>query len=205
MNKFYFFLLLSIFNFDLSAKSFVPDSFTAKFEQVFKSSISGKIKKSKGIIEYKYPGNIRIEVKNSKGEIIFVSNSKKSWYYRSPFLPGSPGELKIKENGDMLVSSFLDALRSGITTNENYQVKTIGNKEELKFKNTFSSKIGAKRANLFFEKKSRKTFDNLSAIDIIETNGKKITIKLLNIDKNTKLNKSRFTFTPPENTNISAH
>ncbi len=196
---------MSFSAFNLSAKPFVPDSFIATFEQVFKSSVSGKIKKSKGTIQYKYPGNIRIEIKNSKGEIIFVSNSKKSWYYRSPFLPGSPGELKIKENGEMLVSSFLDALRAGITSNKNYQVKTVSNKEELKFRSPFSEKIGARKASLFFKPNTKKTFDMLSVIDIIEINGKKITIKLLNIDKSIKINKSRFTFIAPENTNISTH
>ena len=77
---------------NLVANVFLPNSFRAQFTQSYTSSLKNKIKTSKGVIEYQYPGNIYFSTEGTQ-KIIYVSNRTQNWYYVAPFLDGEPGEL----------------------------------------------------------------------------------------------------------------
>ena len=93
MKILFLFLLASSASF---AKSFVPGSFSANFEESILSMATGKEKKSFGKIDYKFPGNIRFEI-TSPNASTFVSNPQKSWYYVPPFVEGEQGQVTIQK------------------------------------------------------------------------------------------------------------
>ena len=133
MSRFYiiiavFCLVISFLSYGKKIKkrySFVPGTFTAQVEQIIISTISGKEKKTYGTLDYKYPGKLRYEqVKPENNKIIFVSNRKKSWFYKAPFSKGSPGDLMINPmKGRFSLLEFFDVLSNGLTNNKMYNVK----------------------------------------------------------------------------------
>lgn len=176
---------------------FLPGSFVAKFEQVYKSSLKGKKKSSAGVIEYKYPGNIRLEVKKPS-DITFISNPKRTWYYRAPFIEGEPGELRVKRSKNMIVAKFFDSLKHGLKSNKLYKVK--GN--VLSFTKKTAKETGVKEATLHFQKSKEPVFGNISEIDLVFNDNKKVKLVFKKMHLDVKLHSNRFTFLVPKNTNV---
>ena len=115
------FYLLFLFSFSLQA-SFLPDSFKSKFEQIEKSAISGKLKKSEGVLEYRYPGLIRFEFMG-KNAMTYIHSQGVTYHYRPPFIEGEKGELTIYKGDKGKLGDFFDSLKKGLKENENYDVK----------------------------------------------------------------------------------
>ncbi|MBT3584342.1 MAG: outer membrane lipoprotein carrier protein LolA [Halobacteriovoraceae bacterium] len=196
------FLLLSTGAQAKVKNNFLPNSFKATFVQSFKSSLSGKIKKSRGNIAYRYPGNIRFETLKPS-HIVFVSNREKTWYYTAPFLEGEAGELSVQKAGKNSLTRFFDVLKKGLKSNPLYKVKMIKGETFLEFTKKTAREVGLRKAGLKFTGKA-KAFKNLKSIDLYYLKKKKkVTLTLNSILENQKFKNEDFKFTAPKNTKIS--
>lgn len=180
--------------------SFLPSSFEAKFEQEYTSTLKGKLKKGKGAVEYKYPGQIRFET-NTPSTVIFVSNGVKSWYYRAPFIEGEQGEVTESKasEGSSIYIKFFDSLNNGLSNNEIYDVKK-GEVASIVFKPKMSKELGIKESLIYFKKGGGQKFEDVEAIELLFPDGKKSKLKFIDLKVNSNLGADRFNFTPPANT-----
>lgn len=196
------FFIFIIGSFSVAAKksSFLPNAFTAHFEQSYISSLSGKKKTTKGFIKYKFPGNIRFET-TSPDRVIFVSNPVKTWYYTAPFFDDMPGELTVKRTSSNALSRFFDALKQGMITNKLYTVKTGKKFKNLIFNKKQASEIGVLKAKLFFNGKA--IFNNIKKVQLTYTDKKVKSLVLSKIDTKAKFKSGYFVFKAPENTRLS--
>lgn len=186
-----------------SAKSsFLPENFSAKFEQVYTSSLTKKEKKSYGVLDYKFPGNIRFEVEKPNN-VLFVSNNKTNWIYRPPFVEGEPGELTIKKSEEIGLSGLLDTLNQGLMDNPQFKIDKKENRVKMIFTPSTSEKIGLKEGLLIFKQGSSLVFGSIEEIEITYPDQKKVSFKLSQINPNAIFKMDHFNFVPPKNTNIS--
>ncbi|MFZ4712696.1 MAG: LolA family protein [Bacteriovoracaceae bacterium] len=198
MNKLFFLL---VFFFSSSWAAFLPSSFRANFEQSFKSTITGKEKKSSGSIDYLFPGKIRFEITNPDNTI-FVSNGSKAWYYTAPFDPKEKGEVIVQPANKLLITKFFDYLKKGLESNEAYSVK----KEKDFFVLTFSEKaqkeLSIMKAHLDHQNKDLTKISELKSLVIFYKDGKEVKLSLNGLIENVKFEKSYFEFKVPENTKV---
>ncbi|TDJ06539.1 MAG: outer membrane lipoprotein carrier protein LolA [Deltaproteobacteria bacterium] len=180
---------------------FFPKSFTASFEQIYKSTLTKKEKRSWGELSYKFPSNIRFEVKRPK-KVLFISNRKKSWVYRPPFMEGEKGEASENNTDNTGLAGLLDSLHMGLVDNKIYKVKKEKNKVFLSFNLKSEKRFGVKESELLF-KSEKHVFTNLLELKVIYPDGKKVTFKLSNIFEGIKFKTGYFKFVPPKNTNLS--
>lgn len=183
-----------------SFAEFLPQSFTTKFEQEYVSTLKGKVKKGKGAIEYKYPGQIRFET-NTPSTVIFVSNGSKSWYYRAPFIEGEQGEVTESKptDGSSIYIKFFDSLKNGLVSNDLYDVKK-GEPATIVFKEKTSKDLGIKESVIYFKTKGSQKFEDVEIIELVFPDGKKSKLKFVDLKVNQNLGADRFNFTPPVNT-----
>lgn len=186
-----------------SAKSnFLPESFSAKFEQIYISSLTKKEKKSFGVLDYKFPGNIRFEVEKPNN-IIFVSNNKTNWIYRPPFIEGEPGELTIKKSEEIGLSGLLDTLNQGLEDNPQFKIDKKENRVKMIFNPKTSEKIGLKEGLLIFKAGKSVGFNAVDEIEITYPDQKKVSFKLSQINAKVTFSVDHFNFTAPKNTNTT--
>lgn len=195
-------ILLMSFVSSVSYANFLPEAFTILFEQEYKATLSGKTRKSEGVLNYKFPSQIRFEIKKPD-QVIFVSNPKNSWYYTAPFIEGEPGELKLNPTKNNVLSQFFDTLRQGLVENKHYKVKADTDlMRTLTFTKEISEELGIVEAKLYF-KTSKLDFDNLEKLSIKQVDDKEFSLSLKSFVKNPKFTKDDFVFKAPENTRIS--
>lgn len=192
------FLLLSI---NIHAKSFIPNKFSATFQQVYKSALTGKEKRSQGSIDYSYPGSIKLETEKPE-KLIYVSNNESTWYYTPPFIPGESGQVSIQQSSRDVLTKFLDLLRKGLKSNKYYSVKKNKTEYVISFKKNAQKDLGIKSATLIFSQKSS-TFVNLKKIKMIQVDKKVKTLELSKIDRSPKFSKDYFDFKIPKNTKVN--
>lgn len=196
--------LLSIFIFSFgpllwARTSFMPKSFKAEFYQIHKSSLTKKERKTKGRIDYKFPGHIRFET-TSPDNIIYVSNPAKTWYYTAPFLDDMPGELTISEtNKDPLVK-FFDLLSKGLKSNKMYSVKKMKTGSLITFSKENQIDMGVRSALLKFKKK--RLFNNIEEVLLTKTDKSILKLIFKKIDPNFSFKENYFIFKVPENTRV---
>lgn len=198
-------MLIFIISFFISASAkgnFLPETFSAKFEQVYISSLTKKEKKSFGVLDYKFPGNIRFQVEKPNN-IIFVSNNKTNWIYRPPFIEGEPGELTIKKSEEIGLSGLLDTLNQGLEDNPQFKIDKKDNRVKMIFAPKTSEKIGLKEGLLIFKAGKSVGFDAVDEIEITYPDQKKVSFKLSQINPKVNFSGDHFNFTPPKNTNIT--
>lgn len=195
-------LKLIILLFPLSVwGSFVPQTFHMNFEQVIKSSLTGKENRSKGELDYQYPGKVRFDIKGSN-PVIYVSNREKSWYYTPPFIEGEPGQLSIKDKGDVHLSKVFDRMKYGLKDNKFYKVKSIDEKTvDILFEKKSSKNLGVKSLRLSFEN-NKKTFSALKSLELVYTNDKKVLLNVLSLKESIKFESVNFEFNIPPNTKV---
>ena len=179
---------------------FLPSAFSSKFEQTYISTLKGKEKKGEGFIEYKFPGNIRFET-NSPSTVIFVSNGVKAWYYRAPFIEGEQGEVteSSAKSGSTIYIKFFDLLKNGLTSNDYYDVKK-GEPVKITFKPKAQKELGIKESAISFKVKGSQNFSDVDTISLVFSDGKKSTLKLVDLKTSPNFPADRFNFTPPANT-----
>ncbi len=181
---------------------FLPQSFSAKFEQEYVSILKGKTKKGEGSIEYKYPSNIRFET-STPSSVVFVSNGVKAWYYRAPFIEGEEGEVTetSAKEGNSVYIKFFDSLKNGLSANALYDVKNAGDgMHVMTFKPKTAKEFGIKEAVLTFNSAKDKDFSELKKIDLLFPDGKKSTLSFANLKINPSLDATRFNFVAPPKT-----
>jgi outer membrane lipoprotein-sorting protein len=194
-------ILLSVLMYTKSAfADFLPQSFSSKFEQTYISTLKGKEKKGQGSIEYKFPGSIRFET-NSPSTVIFVSNGVKAWYYRAPFIEGEQGEVteSSAKDGSTIYIKFFDSLKKGLVSNDYYDVKK-GQTIKLTFKPHAQKELGITDSEISFKVKGSEKFEDVESIALIFSDGKKSTLKLIDLKASPNFSADRFNFTAPANT-----
>jgi outer membrane lipoprotein-sorting protein len=179
---------------------FLPQAFSSKFEQTYISTLKGKEKKGQGSIEYKFPGSIRFET-NSPSTVIFVSNGVKAWYYRAPFIEGEQGEVteSSAKDGSTIYIKFFDSLKKGLVSNDYYDVKK-GDPIKLTFKPHAQKELGINESEISFKVKGSEKFEDVESIALIFADGKKSTLKLIDLKTAPNFPADRFNFKAPANT-----
>ncbi len=177
-------------------------SFKINFEQSYKSKLTNKVKTSKGELKYSYPKKIRIDISNPD-PIIFVSNGKKSWYYRAPFIEGEPGEVVINQGGENLnlLANFFDLLQKGLKDNDQYKVQLADTEALLTFSDSYSKKFKMKKALLVFSD-TKKTFDKVQKMSLTYANDEVGEFSITSF-QHLPFEAKVFEFDIPKNTKIS--
>ncbi len=195
-------LVFLSFGMQVARAEFLPQSFSAKFEQEYVSILKGNTKKGQGTIDYKYPSNIRFETQ-VPNQITFVSNGVKSWYYRAPFIEGEDGEVtetNAKEGSSVYIK-FFDSLKNGLAANSLYDVKNAGDgMHVIIFKPKPAKEFGIKEAILTFKSNKDKEFSALTKIDLLFPDGKKSTLRFVDLKVNPNYDAQKFNFSAPPKT-----
>jgi outer membrane lipoprotein carrier protein len=195
-------LVVCCFCLQIARAEFLPQSFSAKFEQEYVSILKGNTKKGQGSIDYKYPSNIRFET-STGNRVIFVSNGTKSWYYRAPFIEGEEGEVTESkaQEGNSVYIKFFDSLKNGLSANSLYDVKNAGDGVHvITFKAKSAKDFGIKEAVLTFNSAKDKEFSELKKIDLLFPDGKKTSLKLMDLKVNPSFDAQKFNFVAPPKT-----
>jgi len=200
MKILFLFLLASSASF---AKSFVPGSFSANFEESILSMATGKEKKSFGKIDYKFPGNIRFEI-TSPNASTFVSNPQKSWYYVPPFVEGEQGQVTIQKSTKLPLTKFLDSIRNGLDGSKLFTYKYNGKDLVLTFVKTVQKELTLKEVT-FHAIKEAKLVEKMSDFEkmtLVYADGRKVNLKFLELKEETSFPAKHFEFTPPAKTKV---
>ena len=200
MKILFLFLLASSATF---AKSFVPGSFSANFEESILSMATGKEKKSFGKIDYKFPGNIRFE-RTSPNASTFVSNPQKSWYYVPPFVEGEQGQVTIQKSTKLPLTKFLDSIRNGLDGSKLFTYKYEGKNLVLTFVKTVQKELTLKEVT-FHAIKEAKLVEKMSEFEkmtLVYADGRKVNLKFLELKEETSFPAKHFEFTPPAKTKV---
>lgn len=200
MNFFIFILLCSTLTF---AKSFVPSSFSANFEESIVSMATGKEKKSYGKIDYQFPGHIRFEIVSPNAST-FVSNPQKSWYFVPPFIEGELGQVTIQKSQKLPLTKFLDSIRNGLEGSKLFTYKYSGKDLTLTFVKTVQKELTLKEVT-FHATKEAKSVEKMSEFEkmtLIYADGRKVNLKFLELKEETTFPAKHFEFTPPPKTKI---
>ena len=198
MSYLIFIIFFTLPAFASTAEPFLPSSFRAGYEQTIKKKISGKLKKSRGKIEYLYPGNIKFEQIHPEN-VIWVSNPKTTWFYQAPFIKEEPGNLRITNTTTDSPSKIFDFLKNGLSDNNAYKVKKNGERMELIFN---PQKIHSKFSKAVLTFKGSPVFQNLQSITMMEKNGEPLVLTFTSIHIDTGLKPKYFIFKPPPNTRV---
>ncbi len=187
-------------NTTVEKQEFTPESFRVDFNQEF-SSITGKVKSSKGSIEYSFPSKIRIKEYKDNSE--FISNERNSWYYVPPFIKGEKGTVQVDQAGSMVLGKIFDSLRPGLKETDFFKVKMTKDKLNINLEFTNKGKQDWKLeiAVLVFSQENYNIL-NLQKFEITYTDKKKVTLSFFNMTKDVKFPKDYFIFTIPKNTQI---
>jgi len=190
-----FLLPLSVF-----AKTFIPSSFTANFEESFVSVTTGKEKKSFGKIDYKYPGHVRFE-KTSPDPSMFVSNPKESWYYVPPFVAGEQGQVTVQKSSKLPLGKFLDSVKNGF---EGQSTTVKGREMSVVFKKELQKKLTLKQVTLHAikEAKDASSLSDFEKITLVYEDGRKVDLKFIDLKENVSLSDDQFVFKVPANTKV---
>lgn len=183
--------------------SFLPDSFSADYEESYISSVNGKEKKSFGRIDYKFPRHIRFEVV-SPDPTTFVANPKTSWYYRPPFIEGEEGQVTVQKSDNMVLTKFLDALKNGAKSNAAYTVKTKGNELTLVFSAPLKKDLQMSQAVLVASGDAAKatSLGEFKELLLHHQGGKKVRMKFLSFRPGLSFPADHFDFRIPPKTKV---
>lgn len=185
------------------AKSFVPGSFSADFEESIVSMATGKKKESFGKIDYKFPGHIRFEI-TKPNPSTFVSNPKKSWYYVPPFIDGEQGQVTIQNSSKLPLTKFLDSIKNGLEGSKLFTYKYVGKDLTLTFVKTVQKELTLKEV-IFHADKEAKSVQKMSEFEkmtLIYEDGRKVNLKFLELKEEVSFPAKHFEFTPPAKTKI---
>lgn len=201
---FFFLLTLSSLSFSKSnvPKSFVPSSFSANYEENL-ISITGKVKKSFGKIDYQFPGHLRFEV-TSPVSSLFVVNPKKTWFYQPAFVKGEKDQVTIQKSSNLPLVKFLDSVKNGLDNSKMFTAQYVGNDLILSFNKDSQKEMGFIEVILHGSKdakniKELKEFENLT---LKHLNKNKTNIKLIDLKENFAFPPGHFEFIPSANTKV---
>ncbi len=186
----------------LIAKSFVPSSFSANYEENL-VSITGKVKKSFGKIDYQFPGHLRFEV-TSPVSSLFVVNPKRTWFYQPAFVKGEKDQVTVQKSSNLPLVKFLDSVKNGLENSKMFTAQYVGNDLILTFNKNSQKEMGFIEVVLHGSQdaknvKELKGFENLT---LKHLNKNKTNIKLIDLKESVSFPAGHFEFTPAPNTKI---
>lgn len=199
--KFIFLFLLPL---QVFAANFVPSSFSAQYEETQKSLISGKLKKTFGAIDYKFPGNIRLELKTDPA-IAFVANNEQTWYYTAPAVAGEQGQVSISKGSSHPVTKFLDSIKNGIEGSKIFTTKWENQDLKLTF-NPEAQKEYSLKEVILHAKTNNRNVTSINDFDIItlhNVSGAQTHIKFIEIKEGVNFPAKHFVFSIPAKTKIT--
>lgn len=182
---------------------FLPKTFKVGFVQQFKSELKGKIRKSKGFLEYKYPSKIIFEITSPEEDRIkLIGKSKIAWLITPPFDPKVDlPEVKIidQKKNQLSLGKLFDILKYGLKSNKYYSVKSSKNVSVVTFTKKIKKEIGIIDLKLYFKKgrRSKKILRKMAYIDrmvIQDLKKKLITFKFNSFNDKLKLPDTKFNF-----------
>jgi outer membrane lipoprotein-sorting protein len=184
------------------AKAFVPSSFSANYEENL-VSITGKVKKSFGKIDYQFPGHLRFEV-TSPVSSLFVVNPKKTWFYQPAFVKGEKDQVTIQKSSNLPLVKFLDSVKNGLENSKLFTSQYVGNDLILTFNKSSQKEMGFIEVILHGSKdakevKELKGFENIT---LKHLNKNKTNIKLIDLKENITFPEGNFEFIPSANTKV---
>lgn len=184
------------------AKGFVPNSFSANYEEVL-TSVTGKEKKSFGKIDYKFPGHLRFEVTNPV-QSLFVVNQQKSWLYQPAFVKGEKDQVTIQKSTNLPIIKFLDSVKDGIEGSKLFTVKYEKNDAVLTFVKTIQKEMGFMGVTLHATKnpKEVKELKDFESFTLNHHNKQKSKIKLIDLKEDVSFPPGNFEFKPSANTKV---
>lgn len=200
------FVFLCLISTQVFAKSFMPASFTANFEESFHSLASGKEKKSYGKIDYKFPGNILLE-KTSPDPSTFVSNPEKSWYYVPPFVPGEQGQVTIQKSNKLPLTKFLDSIKNGIEGSKLFTAEYKGHDLVLTFKKDVEKEMTLKEVVLTSSKEAKDvaSLSEFHKLTLVYADGRKVNLKFIDLKQDVTFPASHFSFNVPAKTKVTTN
>jgi outer membrane lipoprotein-sorting protein len=196
------FLLLVLLPLTAFAKSFVPSSFSANYEEKL-TSATGKEKKSFGKIDYKFPGHLRFEV-TSPVNSLFVVNPAKTWFYQPAFVKGEKDQVTIQKSANLPIIKFLDSVKDGIENSKIFSIEYKKNDAVLTFVKTIQKEMGFEGVILHASKDAKEVkelagFENFTLLHLNKT---KSNIKLIDVKEDAKFPPGNFEFKPSANTKV---
>lgn len=192
-------IIILSFLISLSSLAFVPKQFSMSFEQEFKSLVNGEKRKAKGIFEYLYPGNLRID-QTSPEKLLYVSNKKKTWIFRAPLFDDEPAEVTVSKGQDSGLSAFFDILKNGLETNAYYQVEKSDKFAKLIFNKNAIKETGIKITEINF--KGDLIFSKVDNILIKYDDGREVLLTVSNVNETIKFTKDHFQFQIPKGAKV---
>lgn len=200
MKKFLTLTFILMQGVSFAASDFLPQSFSAQFEQEYVSTLKSRVKKGNGKVDYQFPGKIRFET-NTPSTVIYVSNAIKAWYYRAPFVPEEQGEVTITSaaNGATPFTKFFDVLKNGLKSNSQYIVERKENVSTLKFLKDASAEYGISEASIVFKDKGE-AFKDIDYIELTFNDKKTSKLKFKDLKINNVNAAETFEFVIPANT-----
>lgn len=184
------------------AKAFVPNSFSANFEETVKS-VTGKEKKTYGKVEYKFPGHLRFEVTQPE-KSLFVVNPKKTWFYQPAFVKGEKDQVTTQKSANLPLIKFLDSVKNGLEGSKLFTTKYEKNSVVLTFVKTIQKEMGVEGVtlNASGDAKAVKELKDFDSITLNRGKNSKSTIKLLDLKEDATFPPGNFEFTPSANTKV---
>lgn len=184
------------------AKNFVPSSFSAKYEESL-TSATGKVKKSHGKIDYKFPGHLRFEVLDPV-KSLFVVNPEKAWFYQPAFVKGEKDQVTVQKAANLPLVKFLDSVKDGLENSKLFTTKYEKNDLVLTFVKTIQKEMGIEEVTLHASRNAKeiKEIDGFETITLKHVNKNKTNIKLIDLKENVSFPGSHFIYKPSANTKV---
>ncbi len=179
----------------------IPQSFSARYENSWQSAIGGT-KKQEGTLDYKYPSNVRLDVK-SEPKLTLVTNKTTTWYYQPAFNPKEESQVSIQKSSSHPVIKFLDSMKDGFENSKYFSSKANANDMTLTFneagKKEFSFQEVVLHANKAFKDV---TLKDIESIDLKDANGKVQKLRFLELKEGATFPSSHFIFNIPPKTKV---
>lgn len=195
-------LFLALFPALVFAKGFLPTSFTAQYENTWQSA-TGSTKIEAGSVDYKFPGNVRLEVK-SVPQATFVTNKTTSWYYQPAFNKEEEAQVTIQKGSAHPVIKFLDSLKDGVQGSKYFSSKEAGNDLVLTFNESGKKEFSLMEVTLKGSKafKDVTSLKDIQSIELKDTNGKLKKLRFLEMKEGVNFPGDHFKFVVPPKTKV---
>ncbi len=184
------------------AKSILPASFSAQYENSWQSAIGGT-KKEFGSIDYKYPSNVRLDVK-SEPNLTLVTNKATSWYYQPAFVKTEQAQVTVQKSSSHPVIKFLDSLKEGVESTKYFSSKENGNDLVMTFNKEGQKEFSLTEVILHGTKpyKDVSGLKDIQSIELKDSNGKIKNLRFTDLKEGVTFPASHFIFNVPPKTKV---